>query len=184
VAVKKVITGHIRSSIRLRKNPKREELGLWPGFSLFPQSPTAQFHSFVLASCSMEPTYGFSDTSFRAAGGEEGIRRLVDKFYDEMEFLPEARALRGMHREDLSEARDKLARFLCGWLGGPQRYQEKYGSIRIPVVHAPFAIGTADRDAWLLCMQKAVDAQPYAASFKNYLMAQLAVPAERVRNRD
>jgi hemoglobin len=132
----------------------------------------------------MEPTYGFSDTSFRAAGGEEGIRRLVDRFYDEMEALPEARALRAMHRADLTEARDKLARFLSGWLGGPQRYQEKYGGIRIPVAHAPFAIGAAERDAWLLCMKRAVDAQPFADSFKTYLMAQLAIPAERVRNRD
>lgn len=132
----------------------------------------------------MEPTYGFADTSFRAAGGEEGLLRLVNRFYDEMDTLPEARALRAMHSPDLAQARDKLFRFLCGWLGGPRLFQEKYGSIRIPVAHAPFAIGAAERDAWLLCMQRAVDAQPYADSFKRYLMQQLAIPAERVRNRE
>ncbi len=132
----------------------------------------------------MEPSYGFADTSFRAAGGEEGLRRLVDRFYEEMDTLAEARELRGMHSPDLAAARDKLFRFLCGWLGGPRLFQEKYGSIRIPVAHAPFAIGASERDAWLLCMQRAVDAQPYADSFKLYLMRQLAIPAERVRNRD
>lgn len=36
-------------------------------------------------------------------------------------------------------------------------------------------------DAWMLCMQKAVAEQPYEESFKHYLLAQLAVPAERIR---
>jgi hemoglobin len=128
--------------------------------------------------------YGHQDTSFQAAGGEEGLRRLVDRFYEEMCTLPEAAGIRKMHADDLTEVKDKLARFLCGWLGGPKRYQEKYGPISIPMAHHPFAIGPAERDAWLLCMQRAVDAQPWAQDFKDYLMKQLAIPAERVRNRE
>ncbi|MGE3262727.1 MAG: hypothetical protein AB7K68_13175 [Bacteriovoracia bacterium] len=69
-------------------------------------------------------------------------------------------------------------------LGGPRLYQEKYGSISIPMAHAPFSIGAAEKYAWLLRMKNAVDAQPFAEDFKVYLMKQLAVPAERVRNRD
>lgn len=130
-----------------------------------------------------EPKYGQGDASFRAAGGEEGIRLLVDRFYEEMDRLPEARGIREMHQADLAEVRDKLARFLCGWLGGPKRYQEKYGSISIPLSHQPFAIGSAERDAWLQCMALALATQPYATSFKTYLMQQFAIPAERVRNR-
>jgi hemoglobin len=132
----------------------------------------------------MTKPYGFRDASFQAAGGEEGLRRLVDKFYEEMDRLPEAKVIREMHAPDLEEVKDKLARFLCGWLGGPRLFQEKYGPISIPMVHLPFPIGPAERDAWLLCMQKAVDVQPYEPGFKAYLMAQLAIPAERVRNRD
>lgn len=130
-----------------------------------------------------EKKYGQGDASFRAAGGEEGIRNLVDRFYQEMDRLPEAKVVRNMHKEDLEEVRDKLARFLCGWLGGPKLYQEKYGQISIPLSHQPFSIGTAERDAWLHCMRIAVDAQPFDESFKKYLMEQLAIPAERVRNR-
>ncbi|MGZ6360052.1 MAG: group II truncated hemoglobin, partial [Bdellovibrionota bacterium] len=107
-----------------------------------------------------EAEYGFQDTSFQAAGGEEGLRRLVDQFYLEMDHLAEAKGIRAMHQQDLDEVRDKLTRFLCGWLGGPKRYQEKYGPISIPSAHAPFPIGSEERDAWLLCMQRAVDAQP------------------------
>ncbi len=101
----------------------------------------------------MEKKFGIQDASFRAAGGEEGIRKLVDRFYEEMDSLAEAKHIREMHQADLEEVKDKLSRFLCGWLGGPRRYQEKYGPISIPTAHAPFAIGSAERDAWLLCMR-------------------------------
>lgn len=126
-------------------------------------------------------TYGDGDTSFRAAGGEEGLRVLVDDFYDRMERLPEARAVRAMHPADLAVSRDKLARFLCGWLGGPKRYQERYGSLSIPGSHSHLPIRAPERDAWLDCMADAVEHQPYAPGFKVYLLEQLAVPAERIR---
>lgn len=127
------------------------------------------------------PAYGEGDASFRAAGGIAGIEALVERFYAWMDELPEAREIRRMHPDDLTLSKDKLARFLCGWLGGPKRYQEVYGSIRIPAAHAHFGIGPAERDAWLECMRHAVDEQPYAKDFKVYLLQQLAVPAERVR---
>lgn len=131
-----------------------------------------------------KPLYGVDDASFRAAGGEDGLQRLVNRFYDLMASLPEAHTIRAMHPADLTAARDKLWRFLCGWLNGPKRYQEKYGPISIPRAHAHLEIGTTDRDAWLACMRQALDEQPYADDFKAYLLYQLAQPAERVRNRD
>jgi len=129
----------------------------------------------------MASPYGIGDSSFQAAGCEVGVRALIDQFYTNMDNLPDARAIRRLHAEDLGSARDKLSRFFCGWLGGPKRYQEKYGAISIPGVHRGFAIGTAEKNAWMLCMQLAVDAQPWEEEFKRYLMQQLAVPADRVR---
>ena len=126
--------------------------------------------------------YGVGDASFKAAGGESGIRRLVDDFYDVMENLPQAADIRAMHADDLALSRDKLAAFLCGWLGGPRRYREKYGPISIPAAHAHLAIDEKARDAWLLCMQKALEKQDYPPDFKRYLLQQLGVPAERCRN--
>ncbi len=114
----------------------------------------------------------------------EGLTRLVDKFYEEMDKGAEARVIRTMHQADLTEVKEKLTRFLCGWLGGPRLFQEKYGSISIPMFHRKFPIGPAERDAWMSCMAKAVEAQPYEEDFKRYLLEQLAVPAERSRNRD
>lgn len=127
------------------------------------------------------PAYGTEDTSYRHAGGEDGLRRLCQRFYEVMDSDPVAADIRAMHRGELEPMVDRLCAFLCGWLGGPRLYQERYGSIAIPRFHHRFPIGPAERDAWLHCMRIAVDEQPWRDDFKAYLMVQLAVPAERCR---
>lgn len=128
--------------------------------------------------------YGQGDSSYQAAGGIDGLQLLSDCFYGYMDQLPEAAGIRAMHSENLAVSIDKLACFLSGWLGGPKLYREKYGKIIIPSAHRHLAIGSIERDAWLLCMEKAVAEQPYADDFKVYLLKQLSVPAEFCRNKD
>ena len=125
--------------------------------------------------------YGVEDASYKAAGELAGITKLVNAFYDYMEQLEEAKIIRAMHPSDLTVSRDKLICFLSGWLGGPRLYAPKYGQISIPQVHRHLSIDSPERDAWLLCMKKAADDQPYQDTFKKYLLEQLFVPAERVR---
>lgn len=125
--------------------------------------------------------YGDGDATFRACGGEAGLQQLVEDFYAEMDRLPEARRIRALHPPDLTTSIDKLARFLCGWTGGPKRYSEKYGPIKIPIFHQHLPVGEAERDAWLLCMERALAAQPYPDDLKRYMLEQLFVPAERIR---
>lgn len=120
-------------------------------------------------------------TPYQAAGELAGVTRLVDEFYVNMDTLPEAKTIRNMHPEDLTESRKKLTYFLSGWLGGPRLFQQHYGPISIPGAHKRFPIGYEERDAWLLCMQRALAVQPYSAQFKDYLLAALSIPAERVR---
>jgi len=127
------------------------------------------------------PRFGFKDTSFKAAGGVEGIVKLVDAFYDIMNELPQAQIIRALHADSLDVTRDKLARFLSGWLGGPRLFREKYGTISLTGVHSHLSIGENERDAWLECMRLAIAEQDYSPDFSSYLLEQLAVPAERVR---
>ncbi|MCG8337783.1 MAG: group II truncated hemoglobin [Proteobacteria bacterium] len=128
--------------------------------------------------------YGDGDCSFQSAGGETGIKKLVETFYHKMDTLPEAKTIRDMHPEDLTVSIDKLYRFLVGWLGGPKLFHEKYGPIKLPVAHSKFPIGLKEKHAWLLCMQKALEEQPYKEDFKEYLMEQLSFPATKIQNRD
>lgn len=124
--------------------------------------------------------FGFEDTSYQAAGGPDGVADLVNSFYDIMDILPEAEHIRGLHPEDLSLSREKLIVFLSGWLGGPTKYAERFGPINIPKAHAHLNATDADKEAWLLCMQKAIAQQPYSKKFSKYLIEQLRVPAERI----
>ena len=127
--------------------------------------------------------YGIGASSFQAAGGEAGIFKLVNDFFDRMGSDERFATIWLMHPDDKDVSRDKLARFLCGWLGGPKLYNEKYGAIGIPRVHAHLDIATPERDQWLTCMEESVAEQPFAAEFRTYLMEQLFVPAEAVRRR-
>ena len=124
---------------------------------------------------------GTGMTPYRAAGELAGITSLVDAFYSNMDTFLEARVIRNMHPEDLTESRKKLTYFLCGVLGGPSLYIEHYGGVNLPDFHRQFPIGTGERDAWMFCMQHAIAVQPYDASFKEYLLALLRIPAERIR---
>ncbi len=95
-------------------------------------------------------------TPFALIGGEAALRRLVRRFYELMDTLPEAYGIRKLHQADLSSAEDKLFMFLCGWLGGPQLYVEKHGHPRLRARHLPFAIGSDEAAQWMLCMRQAM----------------------------
>ncbi len=125
--------------------------------------------------------YGDGDATFRACGGEDGIRRLVEAFYGFMDTLPAAREIRALHPTDLGLSIDKLTCFLCGWTGGPKRYAETYGRIQIPKFHKHLPVGEAERDAWLSCMEHALAQQDLPEDLQSYLLEQLYVPAERIR---
>lgn len=123
-------------------------------------------------------------TPYELLGGDDGVRALVAEFYETMDTLPEARTIRAMHKGDLSEITDKLGTFLIGWLGGPQRYQERFGRVIIPLAHRPFPIGPAERDAWLLCMHRALEKTSLDGSMKLRLMDSFGRMAEMCRTKD
>lgn len=125
--------------------------------------------------------YGHEDTSYRTMGGEEGIRKLVDAFYAAMATRPDSRRIFEMHPRDIEISAAKLTAFLCGWLGGPKRFAERYGrSIRLPMAHAHLDVGPAERDAWLACMTDAIATMDVPEDFKAYFMREVSRPAQRV----
>jgi hemoglobin len=95
-------------------------------------------------------------TFYEVVGGEEGLRRLVTRFYEIMDSEPKAAGIRAMHKPDLSEANEKLFLFLSGWMGGPPLYVEKYGHPMLRGRHLPFPIGESERDQWVYCMVRAM----------------------------
>lgn len=124
-----------------------------------------------------------SESHYQRIGGEEKVRALVQRFYQLMDELPEAYGIRKMHAADLQGANDKLFKFLSGWMGGPQLFVNEYGHPMLRRRHLPFAIGDAERDQWLLCMNQALSEVVENAAFREELSVAFAKVADHMRNR-
>jgi hemoglobin len=122
---------------------------------------------------------------YEQLGGEQAVRRLVDRFYDLMATLPEVRPLREQHPADLGDSRDKLFWFLSGWLGGPPLYVQRKGHPRLRARHLPFVVDTAMRDQWMHCMRGALadEAATLPAETREKLDAALFQLADHMINR-
>jgi hemoglobin len=108
---------------------------------------------------------------YDAVGGEPTFRRLVGRFYEGVAEDPLLRPL--YPDEDLAGAEERLRMFLVQYWGGPTTYSERRGHPRLRLRHAPFGIGTVERDAWLRHMRAAVEElelpEPLAAQLWDYL---------------
>lgn len=121
-------------------------------------------------------------TPYQMIGGDAQVRSLIDRFYDLMDTAPEYFVIRKLHPADLSGSRDKLYLFLSGWLGGPQLYTDKYGHPMLRARHLPFAIGNKERDAWIACMQQAMNQVITDPKLRTWLLEQLYKTADWMRN--
>ena len=118
---------------------------------------------------------------YEAVGGEPTFRRLAAAFYRRVAVDP---VLRPVYPEqDLSGAEERLALFLMQYWGGPHTYNERRGHPALRMRHAPFAIGPAERDAWLRNMTEAVEELELPAELEAPLLEYLTMAATALRNR-
>ena len=87
--------------------------------------------------------------------GAPFFAELVERFYEGVAGDPVLRPL--YPSEDLDDAKARLCGFLVQYWGGPADYSAARGHPRLRMRHAPFAIGQAERDAWIAHMSSAVD---------------------------
>ena len=120
---------------------------------------------------------------YELLGGETGVRKLVDRFYDLMDSAPEAAQIRSIHPKSLKQSREKLFMFLTGWSGGPQLYIESRGHPALRMRHAPFSIGETESDQWEWCMHKALDELEIDVAVRDYLKDHFSGATKFLRNR-
>ena len=121
-------------------------------------------------------------TPYQALGGEVAVRRLVDRFYELMDELPEAHTVRQMHPPSLAGSAESLFEFLSGWFGGPSLYIAKKGHPRLRMRHAPYAVDSTVRDEWMLCMTQALTEQVTDTAFRASLIDTFAQMATHMVN--
>lgn len=129
-------------------------------------------------------TTNITVTPYEALGGEAGVQRLVHRFYELMDELPEAYTVRQMHPESLAGSAQSLFEFLSGWFGGPDLYVAKKGHPRLRMRHAPYTVGPVERDEWMLCMTQALTEQVTDPVFRDTLINTFAQMANHLLNTD
>jgi len=117
---------------------------------------------------------------FDAIGGEETFRRLVDAFYAGVAADPVLRAI--YPEDDLGPAAERLRMFLIQYWGGPSTYSQTRGHPRLRMRHAPFAVSSAARDAWLRHMRAALDSLDLAPEYDETMWQYFTSAAESLRN--
>lgn len=122
-------------------------------------------------------------TPFERLGGEPGVRALVDRFYDLMDLESAYAGIRALHPGTLDGSRDKLFWFLCGWLGGPSHYIERFGHPMLRARHLPYRIGIAERDQWMACMLQAMRDEGVDEALAGRLAEAFFGTADWMRNR-
>ncbi len=125
------------------------------------------------------------DPPYQRLGGTDGVKALVEAFYDAME--THEPALAALHRCDppgkVSRAsRDHFASFLVYWLGGPQTYLETRGHPRLRMRHGQVLVNLAMRDAWLRAMTRAMNERKIEGGVRAYLDQRFAEVADFLRN--
>jgi hemoglobin len=121
-------------------------------------------------------------TLYEAAGGMPFFEALVERFYAGVAADPILRAI--YPEEDLAAAQHRLTLFLAQYWGGPRTYDDERGHPRLRMRHAPFAIGPAERDAWLARMREAIASTDPPPAVAERLHQYIDMAAEAMRNRD
>ncbi|MDQ6937694.1 MAG: globin [Actinomycetota bacterium] len=117
---------------------------------------------------------------YEQVGGEDTFRRLVDHFYSGVAADPVLRAL--YPEDELEPAAERLRMFLVQYWGGPGTYSQQRGHPRLRMRHAPFAIDSTARDAWLRHMRAALDVLELPPEADRRLWAYLETAADSLRN--
>jgi len=122
---------------------------------------------------------------YELVGGEEGLRNLIETFYDIVEFEPEGQVLHVLHLRGHGVAHSRIEQFnfLSGFLGGPPLYVERHGRSDVREMHVHVEIDTKAKDAWLTCMSMAIDRVGLPAGTKMQLMEPFTRVATMLVNR-
>lgn len=124
-------------------------------------------------------------TLYEALGGAERLRALVRRFIVEVEALPAEQTLRRLlGAADLGNYEQRLFEFLSGWLGGPPLYMQRHGLPNLRARHRHLSIGNAERDHWLQCMRRALEAEVDATDVRARLDSAFWAMASSLRNLD
>ncbi|PWI58315.1 globin [Sulfoacidibacillus thermotolerans] len=118
-------------------------------------------------------------TPYEMIGGADTIARLVDAFYPRVLAHPD---LAPIFPKDIGPVRDKQYLFLTQFFGGPPLYTEQHGHPMLRARHLPHPITPKRAQAWLSCMQQAMDEVGLSGEIRDFMFSRLALTAQHMIN--
>jgi hemoglobin len=100
--------------------------------------------------------------------GDDNLQKLVEEFYARVQ---ENEVLAPLFKGDFEVIKEKQFLFLTQFLGGPQRYTEKFGHPRMRMRHMPHPIDERAMEEWLSCMKSAIQTLSLSDELKEALYA-------------
>ena len=125
-------------------------------------------------------------TVYEKMGGEGPLKQLVETFYDIIEEDPDGEVVHALHLKGhgMNHTRRAQFEFLSGFFGGPKLYIERNGHSDMRQIHEHVEVGFVAVEAWLLCMEKAIDQVGFDEDLKQAMMKSFTRAAEITRNQD
>jgi|SRR5699024_8120142 len=116
---------------------------------------------------------------YNAIGGQEAIENIVRHFYKRVAKHP---LLIPIFPEDLTETARKQTLFLTQFFGGPPLFSEERGHPMMRRRHLPFPITPSRRDAWLACMEEALEEAGIEDPYRTVIFEKLTLTANHMMN--
>lgn len=118
-------------------------------------------------------------TMYEAIGGYDSVDRLVTAFYKRVGKHPK---LVPIFPEDLTETARKQRMFLTQFFGGPRLFSEERGHPMLRRRHLPFEITPERKDAWLECMDAALEEAQIEEPYRTAIFEKLTMTAHHMMN--
>lgn len=118
-------------------------------------------------------------TIYEAIGGQEAVDKIIDSLYTHIGKHPK---LIPIFPDDLNESARKQRLFLTQFFGGPNLYFQDRGHPMLKRRHMNFEITPERKDAWLACMDKALDEAEIEEPYRSVIFERLSMTAVHMMN--
>lgn len=116
---------------------------------------------------------------YESIGGYQKVETLVHAFYRRVSQHPD---LIPIFPDDLTETARKQIQFFTQFLGGPSLYNEEHGHPMLRRRHLPFVITPTRKNAWLACMNEALEEVHVEEPYRTIIFERLTNTAQHMMN--
>lgn len=113
-------------------------------------------------------------TIYQQLGESAGLRSIIETFYGKVVQEP---LLAPLFPEDIQPVIERQHQFLTQFFGGPTLYSDLHGHPMMRARHMRFPVTNERADAWLACMNAALQESGVEDELREFVITRLRGPA-------